>query len=168
MKEGDREKYSFIKNKKFIYIVIVIITLYLYNKVRNFEENIENFTENKIFKDQIENDIHLNNSKLLNIKIDKESIEQLILSEKEKNDKLNVDDDEKVELWKIETFFVTLFAVIYGGLYYYSYQKEKGNNNNKAEEKTYLFDNDYTNYILDEAEFEFLINKEGKFDDTNI
>ena len=58
--------------------------------------------------------------------------------------------------------------MIYGGLYYYSYQKEKGNNNNKAEEKTYLFDNDYTNYILDEAEFEFLINKEGKFDDTNI
>ena len=44
MKEGDREKYSFIKNKKFIYIVIVIITLYLYNKIRNFEENIENFT----------------------------------------------------------------------------------------------------------------------------
>ena len=168
MKEGDKEKYSFIKNKKFIYIVIVIITLYLYNKIRNFEENIENFTENKIFKDQIENDIHLNNSKLLNIKIDKESIEQLILSEKEKNDKLDVDDDEKVELWKIETFFVTLFGVIYGGLYYYSYQKEKGNNNNKAEEKTYLYDNDYTNYLLDEAEFEFLINKEGKFDDTNI
>ena len=151
--------YNFIKNKKFIYCLIVIITLYFYYKVRKDEDFIENLKDNKENNFQLENDIHLNNSKLLNIKIDKEKIDKLILSEIEKeSNKDNYQD--KFELWKIETFFITVFCAIYGGLYYYSHQQEKNNEKtNNSEDKIYLYD-DYTNYLLDEAEFEFLINKE--------
>jgi len=50
--------------------------------------------------------------------------------------------------------------VIYGGLYYYAYNGEK-KNKPVNEENTYLID-DYTKYLLDETEIEYLINKEEK------
>ena len=164
MKEEDVNLYKYIKNKKFIFCSIVIVSLFLFYEVRKDEEILEKLKDNNIItknnKDQKEDDIHLKNSKLLNMKIDKEKIMQLILTEKEKNNlKINnIYEEDKKELWKIQIFFVTLFCAIYGGLYLYSYQKETINKNIK-EEKNYIID-DYTKYLLDEAELEFLINKE--------
>ena len=167
MKEENKEIYYFIKNKKFIYCVIVIISLFLFYEVRKDEENLEKLKDNNILnknrEDQIEDDIHLKNSKLLNMKIDKEKIKELILIETEKkNSVTNINKDDQIELWKIQIFFITLFCVIYGGLYYYAYQNEK-NNKQINEEKNYIID-DYTKYLLDDTEIEFLINKEDRFD----
>ena len=167
MKENNKEKFNFIKNKKFIYFSIVIITLYLYNAVKKEEEKILNIKKNKINSDinkkQIENDIHLNNSILLNKKISKEQIDKLILNEleKEKNENKNNNEQLKNELWKIETFFVTVFCAIFGGLYYYSNKNIEGNQNNQ--EENYI-NNDYTRYFLEESEFDSLINKGDKND----
>ena len=167
MKENNKEKFNFIKNKKFIYFSIVIITLYLYNAVKKEEEKIPNLKKNKINSDinkkQIENDIHLNNSILLNKKISKEQIDKLILNEleKEKNENKNNNEQLKNELWKIETFFVTVFCAIFGGLYYYSNKNIEGNQNNQ--EENYI-NNDYTRYFLEESEFDSLINKGDKND----
>ncbi len=166
MKENNKEKFNFIKNKKFIYFSIVIVTLYLYNAVKKEEEKIPNLKKNKINSDintkQIENDIHLNNSILLNKKISKEQINKLILNEleKEKNENNNNNEQLKNELWKIETFFVTVFCAIFGGLYYYSNKNIEGNQNNQ--EENYI-NNDYTRYFLEE-EFDSLINKGDKND----
>ena len=168
MKENNKEKFNFIKNKKFIYFSIVIVTLYLYNAVKKEEEKIPNLKKNKINSDinkkQIENDIHLNNSILLNKKISKEQINKLILNEleKEKNENNNGGNEQlKNELWKIETFFVTVFCAIFGGLYYYSNKNIEGNQNNQ--EENYI-NNDYTRYFLEESEFDSLINKGDKND----
>ena len=167
MKENNKEKFNFIKNKKFIYFSIVIVTLYLYNAVKKEEEKISNLKKNKINRDinkkQIENDIHLNNSILLNKKISKEQIDKLILNEleKEKNENKNNNEQLKNELWKIETFFVTVFCAIFGGLYYYSNKNIEGNQNNQ--EENYI-NNDYTRYFLEESEFDSLINKGDKND----
>ena len=168
MKENNKEKFNFIKNKKFIYFSIVIVTLYLYNAVKKEEEKIPNLKKNKINSDinkkQIENDIHLNNSILLNKKISKEQIDKLILNEleKEKNENNNNNNEQlKNELWKIETFFVTVFCAIFGGLYYYSNKNLESNQNNK--EENYI-NNDYTRYFLEESEFDSLINKGDKND----
>ena len=168
MKENNKEKFNFIKNKKFIYFSIVIITLYLYNAVKKEEEKISNLKKNKINRDinkkQIENDIHLNNSILLNKKISKEQINKLILNEleKEKNENNNNNNEQlKNELWKIETFFVTVFCAIFGGLYYYSNKNIEGNQYNQ--EENYI-NNDYTRYFLEDSEFENLINKGDKID----
>ena len=167
MKENNKEKFNFIKNKKFIYFSIVIITLYLYNAVKKEEEKISNLKKNKINRDinkkQIENDIHLNNSILLNKKISKEQIDKLILNEleKEKNENNNNNEQLKNELWKIETFFVTVFCAIFGGLYYYSNKNIEGNQYNQ--EENYI-NNDYTRYFLEESEFDSLINKGDKND----
>ena len=169
MNEKNKEIYNFIKNKKFIYFVIVIITLYLYNTVKKEEENIHNLSNNRVNNDvnknQIENDIHLNNSILLNMKINKEQINKLILNEieKEKIKNKNNNEELKSELWKIETFFVTLFCAIFGGLYYYSNKNIENNQNNQ--EENYIND-DYTRYFLEESEFESLINK-GERNDYN-
>ena len=169
MNEKNKEIYNFINNKKFIYFVIVIITLYLYNAVKKEEENIQNLSnnrvKNKVNKNQIENDIHLNNSILLNMKINKEQINKLILNEieKEKIKNKNNNEELKSELWKIETFFVTLFCAIFGGLYYYSNKNIENNQNNQ--EENYIND-DYTRYFLEESEFESLINK-GERNDYN-
>ena len=165
MKENNKEKFNFIKNKKFIYFSIVIVALYLYNAVKKEEEKIPNLKKNKINRDinkkQIENDIHLNNSILLNKKISKEQIDKLILNEleKEKNENKNNNEQLKNELWKIETFFVTVFCAIFGGLYYYSNKNIEGNQNNQ--EENYI-NNDYTRYFLEESEFDSLINKGDK------
>ena len=167
MNEKNKEIYNFIKNKKFIYFVIVIITLYLYNTVKKEEENIHNLSNNRVNNDvnknQIENDIHLNNSILLNMKINKEQINKLILNEieKEKIKNKNNNEELKSELWKIETFFVTLFCAIFGGLYYYSNKNIENNQNNQ--EENYIND-DYTRYFLEESEFESLINRGEKND----
>ena len=167
MKENNKEKFNFIKNKKFIYFSIVIVTLYLYNAVKKEEEKIPNLKKNKINSDinkkQIENDIHLNNSILLNKKISKEQIDKLILNEleKEKNENKNNNEQLKNELWKIETFFVTVFCAIFGGLYYYSNKNIEDNQNNQ--EENYI-NNDYTRYFLEESEFDSLINKGDKND----
>ena len=167
MKENNKEKFNFIKNKKFIYFSIVIVTLYLYNAVKKEEEKIPNLKKNKINSDinkkQIENDIHLNNSILLNKKISKEQIDKLILNEleKEKNENKNNNEQLKNELWKIETFFVTVFCAIFGGLYYYSNKNLENNQNNQ--EENYI-NNDYTRYFLEESEFDSLINKGDKND----
>ena len=168
MKENNKEKFNFIKNKKFIYFSIVIITLYLYNAVKKEEEKISNLKKNKINRDinkkQIENDIHLNNSILLNKKISKEQINKLILNEleKEKNENNNNNNEQlKNELWKIETFFVTVFCAIFGGLYYYSNKNLEDNQYNQ--EENYI-NNDYTRYFLEESEFDSLINKGDKND----
>ena len=169
MKEENLEKYNFLKNKKFIYSAIVLITLFLYYEVRKDEDNLEKLKENnKLIKNKKEKEdkINFENSKLLNMEINKENIKKLIFTEKEKEDNNKKINDDELELWKIETFFLTLFCAIYGGLYYYAYQEEKNNNtnsNDKEKEKTYLFD-DYTKYLLDETEFEFLINKDEKCD----
>ena len=168
MNEKNKEIYNFIKNKKFIYFSIVIVTLYLYNAVKKEEEKIPNIKKNKINSDinkkQIENDIHLNNSILLNKKISKEQINKLILNEleKEKNENNNNNNEQlKNELWKIETFFVTVFCAIFGGLYYYSNKniEEESNNQNIN-----YINNDYTRYFLEDSEFENLINKGDKID----
>ena len=168
MKENNKEKFNFIKNKKFIYFSIVIITLYLYNAVKKEEEKISNLKKNKINRDinkkQIENDIHLNNSILLNKKISKEQINKLILNEleQEKNENNNNNNEQlKNELWKIETFFVTVFCAIFGGLYYYSNKNLEDNQYNQ--EENYI-NNDYTRYFLEESEFDSLINKGDKND----
>ena len=126
MKEENLEKYNFLKNKKFIYSAIVMITLFLYYEVRKDEDNLEKLKENNRIKNkQKENEINFENSKLLNVEINKENIKKLILSEKETEKNINENNQEEMELWKIETFFVTLFCAIYGGLYYYAYQEEK-------------------------------------------
>ena len=167
MKENNKEKFNFIKNKKFIYFSIVIVTLYLYNAVKKEEEKISNLKKNKINRDinkkQIENDIHLNNSILLNKKISKEQIDKLILNEleKEKNENKNNNEQLKNELWKIETFFVTVFCAIFGGLYYYSNKNLEDNQYNQ--EENYI-NNDYTRYFLEESEYDSLINKGDKND----
>ena len=166
MKDENIESSNFLKNKKFIYSAIVMITLFLYYEVRKDEDNLEKLKENNRIKNkQKENEINFENSKLLNVEINKENIKKLILSEKETEKNINENNQEEMELWKIETFFVTLFCAIYGGLYYYAYQEEKNSNNlnNKENDKTYLIE-DYTKYLLDETEFEFLINKDEKCD----
>ena len=169
MKDENIESSNFLKNKKFIYSAIVLITLFLYYEVRKDEDNLEKLKENnKLIKNKKEKEdkINFENSKLLNMEINKENIKKLIFTEKEKEDNNKKINDDELELWKIETFFLTLFCAIYGGLYYYAYQEEKNNNtnsNDKEKEKTYLFD-DYTKYLLDETEFEFLINKDEKCD----
>ena len=166
MKEQNIEICDFIKNKKFIYCVIVVLSLFLYYEVRKDEEHLEKIKENNIINKnkqvQKEDDINLTNSKYLNMKIDKENIKKLILEEKEKEEQdiQKKQEEDKIELWKIETFFATLFCVIYGGLYYYAYNGEK-KNKPINEENTYLID-DYTKYLLDETEIEYLINKEEK------
>ena len=167
MKESKNEIFNFLKNKKLIYFSIVIITLYLYYAVKKDEDNIQKIVEKKrkinIDKNQIENDIHLNNSILLNKKISKEQIDKLILNEleKEKNENKNNNEQLKNELWKIETFFVTVFCAIFGGLYYYSNKNLEDNQYNQ--EENYI-NNDYTRYFLEESEFDSLINKGDKND----
>ena len=170
MKGNNIEFNKLLKNKKVLYCVIVIITLLLYHEVRKIEENSAKKRyidiNNNIKKTQIENDINLTNSKLLNMRIDKESIQNLILLESEKEYENNINKyKHNDELWIIETFFLTLFCAIIGGMYYYAKINDKeiykGMNN---DDKYYDLEEDYTKFILDEPEIEFLINKEEEFE----
>ena len=154
--------------KKIVYFIIIIITLILYYGIRRNEEYYENLIEtqteqnlsiDKLLKGQIEDDIHLNNSELLNIKISVEEIKTLII--KEKNEKENINkisnESSRIELWMIETFFLTIFCIIIGGLYFYSIEKEN-KEDLKLIKKKYMDNN--KNYNLSESEMEYLINKD--------
>jgi len=63
------------------------------------------------------------------MKINKEYMEKLILSEM-KNKKNKNNYEQEIELWKIETFFLTFFCAVYGWLYCYSSQETEKNNKN--------------------------------------
>ena len=155
------------KNDKRIYFIfIVFITLILYYGIRRneeynekiLEEDIKEKTLNKKGNEQIEDDIHLNNSKLLNIKVDVNEIKKNIINEhreKENNENKNTQKLE-VELWKIETFSLSLFFIMLGGLYFYSIEKVQ--NLNDSSEKNYKKLKDDNEF--DDAEMEYLINKE--------
>ena len=168
-------------DKKIVFFLIIIITLILYYGIRKNEENYEKLQEmesktkndlslEKLVKGQIEDDIHLNNSKLLNTRVDTDELKKAILkadTEKENINNINRNktNKNKNELWKIETFFLSIFCIIIGGLYYYSKENEDKND-------TYLNKiNNYNNnkdYILAEPEMEYLINKEEFNDNNNI
>ena len=153
--------------KKIVFFLIIIITLFLYYKIRINEEFNENLIESqteinlskdKLLKGQMEENIHLNNSKLLNTKINVEDIKKLIIkeqSEKENIIKNNIETSQN-ELLYIETFFLSLFCIIIGGLYFYSSNKENKKKYKSFKEK-YL--NENKDYYLAESEMEFLINK---------
>ena len=154
-------------NIKIYFIIILFITLILYYGIRRNEEyneeilkaeNNEQSQVNKRRNEQIEDDIHLNNSKLLNIKVDVNEIKKNIFDEqREKKDNENKNNENlEVELWKIETFALSLFCIIIGALYFYSVGK--GNNLNDSCEKIYKRIKDDNGF--DDAEMEFLINKE--------
>ena len=161
-------------NKKRVYFIIIIITLILFYGIRKNEEYHEKLNENKkdeilsinkLMKGQIEDDIHLNNSKLLNTKIEVEQIKQIILKNQIEEENINKKNNEEIknELWMIETIFLTIFLIIIGGLYFYAYQKEN-------EEKYKTIKNNYLNdkeYYLAESEMEYLINK-GELDNDII
>ena len=166
------------KNKKIIFCLIVIITLILYYGIRRNEENNElienvikdNLSINKLLKGQIEDDIHLNNSKLLNIRITIDDIKKTI--RKEEMEKKQIYDNNirqyKIELWMIETFFLTIFLLIWGVLYFYGVKKEN-EKKYKTIKKKYM--NENQDYYLAESEIQYLINKGeyeneyNKFDD---
>ena len=166
------------KNKKIIFCLIVIITLILYYGIRRNEENNElienvikdNLSINKLLKGQIEDDIHLNNSKLLNIRITIDDIKKTII--KEEMEKKQIYDNNirqyKIELWMIETFFLTIFLLIWGVLYFYGVKKEN-EKKYKTIKKKYM--NENQDYYLAESEMQYLINKGeyeneyNKFDD---
>lgn len=171
-------------DKKIGFFLIIIITLILYYGIRKNEENHDKLQEmesknkkdlsiNKLLKGQIEDDIYLNNSKLLNTRVEVEEIKKVILKEemekenyKDKNNKKEV-ERSKIELWKIETFFLSFFCILIGWLYFYA-------KDNEQKKKIEYNDNNYRNnnkdYILADSEIEYLINKEEfnnyqKYDD---
>ena len=105
-------------DKKIVFFLIIIITLILYYGIRKNEENYEKLQEmesktkndlslEKLVKGQIEDDIHLNNSKLLNTRVDTDELKKAILkadTEKENINNINRNktNKNKNELWKIE------------------------------------------------------------------
>jgi preprotein translocase subunit SecG len=169
-------------DKKIVFFLIIIITILLYYGIRKNEEKIEQLQEmesktnkdlslDKLVKGQIEDDIHLNNSKLLNTRVDVDELKKAILKvDKEKENKNKYDENiHKSELWKIETFFLSLFCIIIGGLYYYSKENEEKKNIQLNKIKNININKDY---LLTEPEMEYLINKEefdnyNKYDDEN-
>ena len=169
-------------DKKIVLFLIIIITILLYYGIRKNEEKIEQLQEmesktnkdlslDKLVKGQIEDDIHLNNSKLLNTRVDVDELKKAILKvDKEKENKNKYDANiHKSKLWKIETFFLSLFCIIIGGLYYYSKENEEKKNIQLNKIKNININKDY---LLAEPEMEYLINKEefdiyNKYDDEN-
>lgn len=153
--------------KKIVFFAIIIITLFLYYKIRRNEEYNEELIENqkeiklsgdKLIKGQMEDDIHLNNSKLLNARINVDDIKKLIIEEQlEKENAIkNKIEISKIELWKVETLFLSIFCIIIGGLYFYSSEQEK-KKKYKSFREQYL--NNNKEYDLAETEMEFLIKK---------
>lgn len=169
-------------DKKIVFFLIIIITILLYYGIRKNEEKYEKLKEmesktnkdlslDKLVKGQIEDDIHLNNSKLLNTRVDVDELKKAILKvDKEKENKNKYDANiHKSELWKIETFFLSLFCILIGGLYYYSKDNEDKKNIQLNKIKNININKDY---LLAEPEMEYLINKEefdnyNKYDDEN-
>jgi preprotein translocase subunit SecG len=169
-------------DKKIVFFLIIIITILLYYGIRKNEEKIEQLQEmesktnkdlslDKLVKGQIEDDIHLNNSKLLNTRVDVDELKKAILKvDKEKENKNKYDANiHKSELWKIETFFLSLFCIIIVGLFYYSKENEDKKHIQLNKIKNININKDY---LLAEPEMEYLINKEefdnyNKYDDEN-
>jgi hypothetical protein len=152
--------------KKIVIFLIIFITLILYYGVRKNEEYYENIIENKyeqkltidkLLKGQIEDDIHLNNSKLLNIKVNVDQIKRVIIEEQMEKEKImkNNNEELRIELWMIETLFLSIFSIIIGGLYFYS-NKEQNKKKIKPFKENYL--NNNRDYYLAESEMEYLIN----------
>ena len=152
--------------KKIVFFLIIIITLILYYGIRRNEEYYNKLIENKyelkltldkLLKGQIEDDIHLNNSKLLNIKINIEQIKKVIIKEQFEKQKIMKNNNEalRIELWMVETLFLSIFCIIIGGLYYYS-SKEQNKKKYKTFKEKYM--NNNRDYILAESEMEYLIN----------
>lgn len=166
-------------DKKIGFFTIIIITLILYYGIRRNEENNEKILEmknldneaiNKIIKGQIEDDIHLNNSKLISTKIDVEEIKKVILEQEKEREKNNIKNNNnigklKIELWMIETLFLSIFCILIGGLYLYSSEKEK---EYEKKHNTLTKDNINNNkYYLKESEMEYLINKD-EYENYNL
>ena len=86
-----------LNNRILIYIIIIIITLLLYYIVRVDENNIDVKSQNNMVEDnQIDDDINITSSELLNIKVSVEKIEEVIL----KNER------EFTNLSKLDEFFI--------------------------------------------------------------
>lgn len=137
--------------KKIVFFLIIIITLFLYYGIRKNEEYYEKLNENKyeqkltidkLLKGQIEDDIHLNNSELLNIKINVDQIKKVIREEQLEKEQIMNNNNEtlRIELWMIETLFLSIFCIIIGGLYFYS-SKEENKKNLKTIKNKYLKNN---------------------------
>ena len=145
------------KSKKIGFVIITAITIYLFYCIRKNEEELKNNKFNSIHTKefQIEDDINLSNSKVLNIKVCVDDIKKNIM--KIENDKMEnikrIHKKDEVELWNLETFFLTFFSVILV-LFYFSENKKCKNNE-------YQKDNEKYDDCLIDSEREFLINKEA-------
>ena len=167
-----------INNEKIIFFIVIIITLLLYYGIRVNEENNEKLNEkkkeeekssdNKLTKGHIEDNIHLNNSKLLNTKVTVEEIKKVILKEKMEKEREENENKEtfRVQLWMIETISLSFFLIVMGGLYFYLLNESKKLKNNKKEIYSQLL-NSYkfneSNYNVIDSEKEYLINKDDDF-----
>ena len=165
-----------LNNGKLIYIIIIIITLLLYYIVRINENYLEIKSENNSNDaNLIDDDINITSSKLLNIKVSVERIKEIILE----NEKIEIEKKEKKiennrkqnNFWKIEIFFLSIFIILFSGLFLWSNDinllknllnffmikkdKEKNNNNNKESEMELLISKDNSN-----QEYELIDNYE--------
>ena len=164
-----------LNNGKLIYIIIIIITLLLYYIVRINENYLEIKSENNsVDANLIDDDINITSSKLLNIKVSVERIKEIILEnekiEIEKKEKKNENIREQNNFWKIEIFFLSIFIILFSGLFLWSNDinllnnmlnffmikknKEK-NNHNKESEMELLISKDNLN-----QEYELIDNYE--------
>ena len=165
-----------LNNGKLIYIIIIIITLLLYYIVRINENYLEIKSENNSNDaNLIDDDINITSSKLLNIKVSVERIKEIILEnekiEIEKKEKKIENNREQNNFWKIEIFFLSIFIILFSGLFLWSNDinllknllnffmikkdKEKNNNNNKESEMELLISKDNSN-----QEYELIDNYE--------
>ena len=165
-----------LNNGKLIYIIIIIITLLLYYIVRINENYLEIKSENNsVDANLIDDDINITSSKLLNIKVSVERIKEIILEnekiEIEKKEKKIENNREQNNFWKIEIFFLSIFIILFSGLFLWSNDinllknllnffmikkdKEKNNNNNKESEMELLISKDNSN-----QEYELIDNYE--------
>ena len=164
-----------LNNGKLIYIIIIIITLLLYYIVRINENYLEIKSENNSNDaNLIDDDINITSSNLLNIKVSVERIKEIILEnekiEIEKKEKKNENIREQNNFWKIEIFFLSIFIILFSGLFLWSNDinllnnmlnffmikknKEK-NNHNKESEMELLISKDNLN-----QEYELIDNYE--------
>ena len=164
-----------LNNGKLIYIIIIIITLSLYYIVRINENYLEIKSENNSNDaNLIDDDINITSSNLLNIKVSVERIKEIILE----NEKIEIEKKEKKiennrkqnNFWKIEIFFLSIFIILFSGLFLWSndinllknllnffmIKKDKEKNNyNKESEMELLISKDNSN-----QEYELIDNYE--------
>ena len=96
---------------------------------------------------------------MLNIRVTVDDIKKTIIKEQSEEKLINdiKIQEFKIELWMIETFFLTLFCIIIGGLYFYGVKKEN-EKKYKSIKKNYM--KEHEDYDLAESEMEYLIKKE--------